>query len=96
MDAKSGYAKKDFEVFLQGSYGNDSNIYGESDVDVRDRLDSTFRGDVSDLPAEQQAAYHQAFPKATYTFADFKKAVVIRLSNVFGAGTFPPKTKPSK
>jgi hypothetical protein len=28
------YADKDFEVFLQGSYGNDTNIYAESDVDV--------------------------------------------------------------
>ena len=96
MDAKSGYAKKDFEVFLQGSYGNDSNIYGESDVDVVIRLDSTIRGDVSDLPAEQQAAYHQAFPKATYTFADFKKAVVIRLSNAFGAGNVSAENKAVK
>ena len=28
------------EVFLQGSYGNDTNIYAESDVDVIIRLDS--------------------------------------------------------
>ena len=28
------YADKDFSVFLQGSYGNDTNIYAESDVDI--------------------------------------------------------------
>ena len=30
----SRYAGKHYEVFLQGSYGNDTNIYAESDVDV--------------------------------------------------------------
>jgi len=28
------YASRNFEVFLQGSYGNDTNIFAESDVDV--------------------------------------------------------------
>ena len=28
------YAGKNFKVFLQGSYGNDTNIYAESDVDI--------------------------------------------------------------
>jgi hypothetical protein len=36
-----------FEVFLQGSYGNDTNIYAESDVDVVIRLDSVYYYDVS-------------------------------------------------
>ena len=30
----AGYANKNFHVFLQGSYGNDTNVYAESDVDV--------------------------------------------------------------
>ena len=28
------YAGKTYRVFLQGSYGNDTNIYSESDVDI--------------------------------------------------------------
>lgn len=36
------YGSRDFAVFLQGSYGNDTNIYAESDVDVVIRLNSTF------------------------------------------------------
>ena len=36
------YADKNFEVFLQGSYGNDTNIYAESDVDIVIRLDDCF------------------------------------------------------
>ena len=49
------YAGKDLDVFLQGSYGNDTNVYAESDVDVVIRLDDTFYTDLSDLPADDRA-----------------------------------------
>jgi hypothetical protein len=84
-DSKAVYADKKFEVFLQGSYGNDTNIYAESDVDTVIKLSSIFRGDVSGLPSEQQVAYRQAHGDASYTFAEFKQGVVTRLSNAFGA-----------
>jgi hypothetical protein len=32
--AATPYAGKLFKVFLQGSYGNDTNIFTESDVDI--------------------------------------------------------------
>ena len=38
------YADKNLKVFLQGSYGNDMNIYAESDVDIVIRLDDCSRG----------------------------------------------------
>jgi hypothetical protein len=44
------YADKDFEIFLQGSYGNDTNIYADSDVDIVIMLKSVFRSDRSLLP----------------------------------------------
>jgi hypothetical protein len=78
------YADHSFEIFLQGSYGNDTNIYADSDVDTVIRLDSIFRSDLSQLPAEQQAAYHQSFENATYTFAEFKQGVHTRLNTAFG------------
>jgi hypothetical protein len=85
LDAKAVYAKKDYEVFLQGSYGNDTNIYAESDVDTVIRLDSIYGYDVSGLPLEQQTAFHLASgANATYTFAEFKAGVVTRLTNAFG------------
>jgi hypothetical protein len=84
LDAKANYAGKNFEVFLQGSYGNDTNIYAESDVDTVIRLDSIMNSDVSALPPEQQQAYHSAYGNATYTFAEFKAAVVTRLTIAFG------------
>ena len=33
-DANAKYTDRNFKIFLQGSYGNDTNIYAESDVDV--------------------------------------------------------------
>jgi hypothetical protein len=85
MDSGASYATKEFEVFLQGSYGNATNIYAESDVDIVIRLDSIMRSDLSALPKWQQDAYHQAYQSATYTFAEFKSGVVARLRQAFGA-----------
>ena len=53
----TGYAQKDYKVFLQGSYGNDTNIIKDSDVDVVIRLDSIFTYDISALPALQQELF---------------------------------------
>ena len=98
--SNSLYKDKSFEVFLQGSYGNDTNIYAESDVDVVIRLDSIFRGDIDSLSIEEKNAYNN-LPNATYNFKDFKKAVIIRLQNVFGKeniteGNKAIKIKPSQ
>ena len=86
LDSKATYSDKSFNVFLQGSYGNATNIYSESDVDTVIRLDSIFRGDVSGLSWEDQQAYRNAFSgSADYTFSEFKQGVVTRLTNAFGA-----------
>ena len=37
------YAGKSYDVFLQGSYCNDTNIYAESDVDIVIRLNDFSR-----------------------------------------------------
>jgi hypothetical protein len=84
------YADKSFNVFLQGSYGNDTNIYAESDVDTVIRLDAIFGHNATSLPSDQQAAFHQAFAgSASYTFAEFKQGVATRLSAAFGADVEP-------
>lgn len=83
-DSDSSYNDKSFKVFLQGSYGNDTNIYAESDVDVVIRLDSIMKSDLSKLPEEQKNAYHKAYAKATYTFDEFKQGVINQLVASFG------------
>jgi len=79
------YAGKNFEVFLQGSYGNDTNIYAESDVDIVIRLDDCFQSDLSGLTEEEKAAHKSAFVDATYTHVDFKRDVLSVLREQYGA-----------
>jgi hypothetical protein len=73
----AGYANQSFKVFLQGSYGNDTNIWAESDVDVVIRLDSVFHYDLTGVAPLEQAAFEVANPgSASYTYHQFKIHVV--------------------
>jgi hypothetical protein len=78
------FANKSFWVFLQGSYGNDTNIYAESDVDVVIRLDSTFHKDVSSLSVGEQMAFNLAFSDSVYQYSDFKRDVLSVLTDTYG------------
>ena len=95
-NSRATYADKSFTVFLQGSYGNDTNIYAESDVDSVILLHSIFRFDLSALPADQAAHFRQATGTATYTFDLFKQGVVTRLSNAFAVTDVKPDNKAIK
>lgn len=79
------YAGKNFKVFLQGSYGNDTNIYAESDVDIVIRLDDSFYSNRDDLSEKEKAAYDQAFSKATYSLTAFKQDVLAVLCAAYGS-----------
>lgn len=79
------YAGKNYKVFLQGSYGNYTNIYAESDVDIVIRLDDCFQSDLTELPEEEKTAYKSAFRDATYTHVDFKRDVLSVLTRQYGS-----------
>lgn len=83
-DPRARYADKHFEVFLQGSYGNDTNIRTESDVDVVICCSNTYFHDLSALTPDQWVAQQSASSPATYGYADFKSAVFDTLSLAFG------------
>lgn len=78
------YYSQSFDIFLQGSYGNDTNIRADSDVDVVMMLTSSWRRDISELPQDQANAYARAFSTATYQFSDFRNGVVSQLQKVYG------------
>lgn len=94
--ANAPYAGRAYDVFLQGSYGNYTNIYAESDVDTVIRLDAIYGYSLDGLPADQQAAFRQAFVPATYTFGEFKQGVATRLADAFGARNVSFGTKTFK
>jgi hypothetical protein len=79
------YTGKGYEVFLQGSYGNDTNIYAESDVDTVVLLHDCWHSDLTKLPPDETAAYHNTYPKATYCHVEFKGDVVDTLKHAFGS-----------
>lgn len=81
----TGYDGKSYKVFLQGSYGNDTNIYAESDVDVVIRLDDVYFSDLTNLTPEDRTAYDNAFVPATYKYNEFKQDVLKALTDKFGA-----------
>lgn len=68
----------DFEVYLQGSYKNDTNIRGDSDVDVVAQLNSTFRSNLSD---DQKRIL--GLTPATYHLSDFRADVLKILKNYY-------------
>lgn len=83
------YAGRNYKVFLHGSYGNDTNIYAESDVDIVIQLNDCFRHDLKELPDDQKEAFRAAYPKATYTHVEFKKDVLSVLEAKYSNDVMP-------
>ena len=53
LDAYEGLSELKYKVFLQGSYKNDTNLGGDSDVDVVVRLSSKLKPNVAALTGER-------------------------------------------
>lgn len=90
-DTTSPYYSKDFSIFLQGSYGNDTNVYRDSDVDIVIRLSQTYYADTNSLTPDAKTNYGKAFSQAAYAYADFKADVLAWLQEKFGAEVRPGK-----
>lgn len=76
-----------YEVYLQGSYKNDTNIRGDSDVDVVVQLNAPFQFDRSALPLAEAILQQQSYPNAAYSWADFRRDVLAALRTYYGAAT---------
>lgn len=85
------YHDRSYSIFLQGSYGNDTNIYADSDVDVVIATDSVYYSDKSALSPAQLATWEANFSRASYQYADFRKDVIAQLYKRFGADVTPGK-----
>lgn len=76
---------RDIEIYLQGSYRNATNIYGNSDVDVVVHLKEVFVYDPSDLPWDTQQRLANAIPQATYGWLEYRQDVVTALTSKYGS-----------
>lgn len=75
-DSASPYYPKTFSIFLQGSYGNDTNVWKDSDVDVVICLEQTYYSDTSALEPGAKVAFDKTDGPAPYTLQDFKADVL--------------------
>lgn len=73
-----------YRVYLQGSYRNSTNIYGNSDVDIVVELTSTFSSDRSNLDQVGLEVW-DSLPKAKYTLPKFKETIMDQLKSDYGA-----------
>jgi hypothetical protein len=81
----TAYSGRDYKVFLQGSYGNDTNIYAESDVDVVIQYNDVYFSDTSDLTSDEKAAYERARTDGGYSYYQYKQDVFSALAAKFGS-----------
>lgn len=72
------------EIYLQGSYVNDTNIYGDSDVDIIVQLHSTWNRDLSALNEYERQLYLDTYPNATYLWENFYADVLDTLRKYYG------------
>lgn len=84
------FSDRGFEVYLQGSYGNNTNVRGsESDVDIVVCLTDAFIADTSNLKPSEKARYDANFSSAAYGFGEFKRDVLAWLRSNFGPSVEP-------
>lgn len=84
-DSSSPYYLKDFSIFLQGSYGNNTNVWSDSDVDIIIRLNQTFYSDLSHLEQGAKSSFDITYPDVQYGFHEFRKEIVDWLTKHFGS-----------
>lgn len=74
-----------YDIYLQGSYRNSTNIRGNSDVDVVVEFKSIFYSNKLSLPPDQLRAFEEHFgEEAKYSLDDFKTGLIEGLRNYYG------------
>ncbi len=80
------------EIFLQGSYANDTNVKVDSDIDVVVMLPNTFASDTTRLTSIEKQSYDLSWVPAVYTSQDLRRDIEQAL-NTFYRGYVEPKNK---
>jgi len=84
LDKGAPYPLADTEVFLQGSYKNTSNVYGDSDVDIVLCHKGAFYKDLTRLSPADLAAYNAATGgSVTYGYDAFKRDATAYVSRLY-------------
>ena len=73
-----------FDIYLQGSYRNFTNIRGDSDVDVVVEFSSVFYSNKQEFSQEQLNAFNEYYSDGKYSLDSFKEAVIKKLKKYYG------------
>ena len=86
LDAHSWPLGMARDFYLQGSYRNNTNIRGDSDVDVVLEMTSAFHHDASVLSQYEQDLLSSSFQPAWHDWNDFRIETLRALETGFGGG----------
>lgn len=75
-----------YEVYLQGSYANSTNVRFDSDVDIAVQLNAVFYSDKSQLTEGEKLLHEVSYSNSSYRFRHFKDAVFKALTGELGSG----------
>ncbi|TDX09459.1 nucleotidyltransferase [Flavobacterium sp. S87F.05.LMB.W.Kidney.N] len=73
-----------FNIYLQGSYRNSTNIRGDSDVDVVVEFYSIFYSNKDELSWQQLQDFNECYSDGKYSLTSFTNAIIERLKYYFG------------
>jgi hypothetical protein len=74
LEPSAPYPMKSVDIHLQGSYGNNTNVWADSDVDIVLCHSGAFYYDISEMSQAEQDAFKAVFSEnATYGYAEFKR-----------------------
>lgn len=71
------------DIFLQGSYKNDTDVTKSSDVDVVVRLETVWSSNKEILPPDQLQKYNQTYKSVNYGFKEFNQDILNALYTHF-------------
>ena len=97
MDSRSPFYFRSFDdVYLQGSYGNNTNVRVDSDVDLVLCTSDTWHYDLDHLSADQRQKFQQDITDVTSVGPPFKQEVTGWLNSQYGAEIVDPQHKAIK
>jgi len=82
-DAPQFKGKCLFETYVQGSYANETNIHGSSDVDLVVQMQLPFEEQIRDLNSEDEKRFWEKYGDTWYGWPQFRADVIARLREFF-------------